>query len=179
MKKIRILLLIIFLFPFSVLAEELITYDCPKDYKLNDTIECDLKVNTNYNLSAIDFEIDSNVEIKGFINNENWQGSMEKKRIMLYTDVNKTGLINIGKIKLKINKDDDIKFEFKNILYYDENFEEIDISKEKNVNNEKTKEQIEQESKNSKKNYVIIILIIAVFVLLVGCFALYKKRGVK
>lgn len=175
MKKKTIFIILLILFPLPIFADNRVNIECPNEYKKNDVIECIIMAESVYEVSAIDFKysLSSNIELEEFNVDDIWQGTNENNEAMLYTDVNKIGIMNIGIIKLKILNNDEFQIKTDYLSFFDKNFEENIIVDNINVNNNEKK----METKKYDNKYGIIILIIVVFVLLIISFMIYKKRS--
>ena len=177
MKKKTIFIILLILFPLPIFADNRINIECPSEYKKNDVIECNIMVESDYEVSAIDFKysLSSNIVLEQFDVDDIWQGTNDNNEVMIYTDVNKIGIMNIGVIKLKINDNNKFHLTTEYLSFFDKKFEENIIIDNNNVNTNKN----EGETIKPDNKYDIIILIIVVFVLLIISFMIFKKRGVK
>lgn len=164
------IILSILIAPISVSAKEYLIIDCNKSGK---EYICDIKGNYDEEVTALEYtySLPKNVTLIDFIKDSSWEGTNENNMISLYTDVNKSGVFNIGKLKLKTSKNfksNDIKTE--KLLFYDSSFQEIELENN-SVKNEKNKVN------NSKSIIYLIIGCVIIFIVVV-VFLSIKKKGV-
>lgn len=144
MKKIIFLSICLLLFPLGANASENVYFNCPKTLKQNEEVTCVVTGNSSFPVSGIEikFTIPGNIEKVDFIPDKSFQGDEEKNRILLYTDVNKSGVFNIGLLKIKA-KDNVNNFKVINnyTLFTDEEFmDHIIIQNVKDVESKIKKE---------------------------------------
>ena len=181
MKYIRLLLILFFLFPLSVVASsEEVKIKCPTNIKKGEEIECSITGSSSYYISGLELSyiLPEYVEKINTTVDESWEGTEENNLFLLYTDENKITSFNIGSIKLKANKDfESINIKIDYLSYGDSEFQKKIIIDKENVNNVKNKDEFKEVKKNNLIKYVIIILIIGVIV--VGIIIYIKIRSDK
>ena len=176
MKKLKVLLLIIFLFPISVFADsEMVSVECPSNIKKDKEFTCKVLGASSYDVYSVELEYvlpDYLTKVSADVD-PIWQGQGINDKFYVYTDVPKKVSFNIGTLTLKSNKDiNKIDINIIEAIYSDSNYEEHYIIEKNNVNNVEINDKKELEKKNNNSKYVIIILIIGTLV--VG-FVIYIK----
>lgn len=182
MKKFSLLIIMFFLFPFTILASELdIKIECPDTILKDEEFTCDIKGISEYNISAIEYEFklsDDLTKIK-FDKAPIWEGDEKDNLLILYTDENKTGEFTLGSITLKSTKNiKKVEITTEWLLFGDENF------KDHVVINNKLSENVKEVESNTKKErapiikfvvYAIIIIVVVLAVILFLYIKLHKK----
>lgn len=181
MKYLKIVLIVFFLFPLSVVASnEAVRFECPTNINKDEVIECTIRGKSTFEISGIELSyiLPEYVEKISATVDETWEGTEENNLFLLYTDENKIEDFPIGSLKLKVKeelKSIDIKIDY--LSYGNANFEKKVIIDSENVNNVKNKKENKEDKKNNYIKYVIIILIIGVIV--VGIILYIKTRSGK
>lgn len=139
----KIILLIISLIPTTIFAEG-ISYDCKKENNIND---CKMYATSNFEVSAIEYEISGNV--LEFTPISPWLGDYENNKILLYTDEYQKGQFEIGHIKYKG------KIKEKRLSYGNNEFKEVEIITKK------------------EKNYYILLIIL---IILIGLLLIKRRK---
>lgn len=176
MKVFKLLILMLLLFPLTTYAEQnnIMVY-CPSNVQKDEQFICEIIGYSDFEVSAIEyqFKVDEKYEKIDFIVDSTWEGSELNNIVLLYTDENKIGKFNIGKIVLKSKEDKkNPQVETIKLTFGDKKFNEIVIVD--NVNNMESKKEKKPTEKNNYFKYVIILMIIGVlFVFGVLCM---KKR---
>lgn len=182
MKK-KLLLLLLLLFPLSANAEEgQVLVNCPEEVKANEEFVCEITGYSPYEVNGIDyrFELPNGIEKVNFEVDPIWEGYEEDNILLIYTDTNKIGNFNIGKITLKSVSDlDEISLSTTKLQFSDETFETHDIVVE-DVNNVENNTENEEVKNNNFILYVIIVLviIIAIAIMIVIIKMVVKKNRI-
>lgn len=169
--KYKILLLIIFLLPIKVLANNLIEIDFNCEHESEETYICEVWGNSNEIVQAVDFKVSlpSYITKSEFILKENDFGSGEENWISVIFNEPVNGHYKIGTYKLSskqsIKKEDLV---IKELTIVDENYKEININdnEDKDVN------------KKDNKNYLGIIVAVCAIIILIIIY-LYRKYYMK
>ena len=94
---------------------------------LKNELNCSIfGVSKSYEVSALsgDIKLSNNLELLKIDIDSIWEGDGDDGKIILYTDSNKKGKFNIGKIKasIKENVDDYVSLSIENVEFFDEDF---------------------------------------------------------
>ena len=129
MKKLILVLAILFMLPLSVNADSIIL-SCPSQVEKNADFTCELSGNTDTSVSALSARLllSDNLSLTSFIPRNVWKGDGANGRIELYTADIQNGTFQIGTIKLKNTSSSDITITVNSIFFYDANDEEKSIS---------------------------------------------------
>ncbi len=170
MKKLYIILLIYLIFPLLVSAENMVSINCPENIQKNTEFTCDVIVNTEYPVNAIDmqYKINNNVEFIEFAKDDFWQGESIENRISIYSDTEKDGNnYSVGTLKFKAKSNiGKIDYTINYLEYSDKNYRSNVIVD--NVNHDVNK------SKHNCKPLIIVVMIIIVIILI---FYIIRRKG--
>ena len=128
MKKLILVLAILFMLPISVYADSIIL-SCPSQVDASADFTCELSGNTAGSVSAVSARIalSEGTSLTSFIPKNVWRGDGANGRIELYTIDMQTGTFAIGTLKLKNSQKSDITVTVNSISFYDENDEEVSV----------------------------------------------------
>ena len=123
-----IVLFLLFLSP--VYADTSISLECPNTSTVGSTIQCNVLVNSDIELSGIEtkLSVGSNLELIKFTTNSIWQGSGDEGNIKLYTYPNQKGKVSLGTASIKIVDDKNSNtgtISLGNTIFYRNDFTEL------------------------------------------------------
>lgn len=163
MKKLYIIILIYLVFPLLVSAENMVYINCPENIQKNSEFTCDVMVNTDYPVNAIDmqYKINNNVEFIEYSKDDFWQGESLENRVSIYSATEKDGNnYSVGTLKFRAKSNiDKISYTITYLEYSDKNYKSNIIIDNVNQNVNK--------SKHNCKPIIIIAMIIIVVILIV------------
>ena len=173
MKKIIIFAITMFIFPSIAFAETAeVTADCPNSKKKDEIIECEVKGNFSYGISAMDYEFSYDTEkfsFEGFEADTTWEAIVDETSIALLCEEDHINEFRMGKIKFKAKaKNANPNVKTKTLSVSDSDMNAIDIITEENVNeNKKNELKKATTTSNNKMIYDIIIIIVVIVILLI------------
>lgn len=178
MKYIKLLLLILFLLPLNIFANELdIRYECPEKIKSNEQFTCQVKGVTNLKVSGLEYEfkIPNYLTFINFEKNHTWEGGEENNLIILYGLEDKTNEFILGKMTL-LSKEtiNNVDIETNYLVFSDENYEDHIVIDRKQLDD--VKEVKIKEKKDVNKSNKIVVCVIIIIIALTIILLLLKKR---
>ncbi len=174
MKKIVIFIILLLIFPSIAFADTAeVTVDCPNSKKKNEIIECEVKGNFSYGVSAMDYEFSYDTDkftFEGFEADSTWEAIVDETSIALLCEKDHFNEFRMGKLKFKAKeKNANPNVKNKRLSVSDSDMNAIDIIDEtnENVNEEKKFELKKATTSNNKLIYDIIIIIVVIVILLI------------
>lgn len=183
MKKLKWLVLLIFLFPISVFADtEMVLVNCPNKIKADKEFTCTITATSEYDVYSVEMEyvLPDYIEQVNSTVSADWQGSNINNKFYVYTNVPKKVSFDIGTLTLKSNKDlESLNINVVELIYSDSDFQDHIIIKKDNVNNVVNESKKEVEKKNNNFKYVIIIMIIGAIVVVILTYYIRSGKNEK
>lgn len=183
MKKLKWLILLIFLFPISVFADtETVLVNCPDKIKKDTEFTCTITATSEYDVYSVEMEyvLPDNIEQINSTISDIWQGSNVNNKFYVYTNVPKKISFDIGTLTLKSSENlESLDIKVVELIYSDSEFQEHIIIEKDNVNNVVNEPKKEVEKKNNNFKYVIIIMIIGAIVVVILTYYIRSGKNEK
>ncbi len=153
MKKISIILLLMFVLPIRVFADSIIL-NCPDTIDKNADFICELSGKTDANVSSLSATVvlSEGLSFTSFIPKNVWQGDGANGDIELYTDVIQKGTFSIGNIKIKSTATASATVSINDVSFFDDNDKERKVANvSKNISIKNSNVETTPEPDNDQK----------------------------